>query len=182
MAGLLFLLALGFAGFAASGFDTDKALDLLIGDSSFTGRDELWAFARHEIGKRPWLGHGYGAFWDVGLANDPIGKLEPGSWLGDTEVGVINQAHNGYLDLALNVGVPATVLAGLSIFAAMLREIAGAHASLADGRTRAAHGAFAALLFAYLLHNTTEATLFLRGAPFWNLIVVTLFAPPCRRI
>lgn len=177
LAALLLSFVIAFALFAAIGFNTDRALDILIGNSSFTGRDELWAFARQEIGKRPWGGHGYGAFWDVGLANDPIAKLEPGTWLGDTDVGIINQAHNGYLDLALNVGVPATVMAGLAVFFAMVRALARAHAQGADRRERAAHGAFAALLLAFLIHNTTEATLFLRGAPLWSLILVVMLAP-----
>ncbi len=177
LAVLLLSLVVAFALFAATGFNTDRVLDILIGDSSFTGRDELWAFARQEIGNRPWGGHGYGAFWDVGPANDPIAKLEPGTWLGDTEVGIINQAHNGYLDLALNVGVPATVIAGLAVFFAMIRALARAHAQGVDCRARAAHGAFAALLLAFLIHNTTEATLFLRGAPLWSLMVVVMLAP-----
>jgi O-antigen ligase len=177
LAGLIFAFVIAATLFAASGFDTDRALDLLIGDSSFTGRAELWAFARAEIAKHFWLGHGYGAFWDVGPINDPIAKLEPGTWLGDSEVGLINQAHNGYLDLALNIGVPATALAGLTVFAAMMGALARAHAPRLDRQARAAHGAFAALMLAFLLHNTTEATLFLRGAPFWATIVVVLLAP-----
>ena len=180
LAGLIFAFVAAAAMFAASGFDTDRALDLLIGDSSFTGRAELWAFARAEIAKHPWFGHGYGAFWDVGPINDPIAKLEPGTWLGDSEVGLINQAHNGYLDLALNIGIPATALAGLTVFAAMIGELVRAHAPRLDRPSRAAHGAFAALLLAFLLHNTTEATLFLRGAPFWATIVVVMLAPRAR--
>ncbi len=177
IAGTLLASLTLFGLFAASGFDAGRALDILIGDSTFTGRDQLWAFASNHIALRPWGGHGYGAYWDVGLANDPIAKLDPGAWLGDSEVGVINQAHNGYLDLALNIGVPATILAGLTVLAAMLRALARAHRPELDRRARAAHGAFAALSFAFLLHNLTEATLFLRGAPLWALIVVVLFAP-----
>ncbi len=177
IAGFLVALGLGFAGFAATGFDTTRALDATVGDSSFTGRDELWAYAHREIDKRPWGGHGYGAFWDVGLANDPIAKLEPGTWLGDSEVGIINQAHNGYLDLSLNVGRPATYLATLAIMFALLRALFRAHQPGADRQTRAAHAAFAGLLFAFLIHNTTEATLFLRGAPLWSLMVVVMLAP-----
>lgn len=177
LAGFLVALGLGFALFAAVGFDTTRALDATLGDASFTGRDELWAFAHAEIDKRPWGGHGYGAFWDVGQANDPIAKLEPGTWLGDAEIGLINQAHDGYLDLALNVGKPAACLAGVAVLFAMLRALFRAHQPGVDRQTRAAHGAFAALLFAFLIHNTTEATLFLRGAPLWSLMIVVMLAP-----
>ena len=40
---------------------------------------------------------------------------------------------------------------------------------------RAAYGAFATILILNLLHNQTEATLFMRGTPFWNIAVLALF-------
>ena len=184
------LLALGigsiaFAGaalaFALSGFDVGLALDLLVGDASFTGRDELWAFAWNHVLERPWLGHGYGAFWDVGVVDDPIAKLEPGTWLGDTEVGTINQAHNGYLELALHVGIPATIAATLVVVRSALRAARSAFAPELSRGDRAAHAGMAAILFVYLLHNLTEATLFMRGSPFWALAALALLSPAARR-
>jgi O-antigen ligase len=175
LSGLLALAAIGIGLFAAIDFDFNQAFDILLGDSSFTGRDEIWGFAWRNILDRPWLGHGYGAFWDVGLINDPIAKLDKGTWLGDVEVGVINEAHNGYLELCLHVGIPATVVAALIViviaFFAAHRAIAG-HAPRAD---RAAMGAMAAILFLYLVHNYTEATFFMRGSPLSNLATLALF-------
>ena len=175
LAGLFALAAIAIGLFAAIDFNFNRAFDILLGDSSFTGRDEIWSFAWRNILERPWLGHGYGAFWDVGLINDPIAKLDNGTWLGDVEVGVINEAHNGYLELSLHVGIPATVVAGLIVvfiaFFAAHRAIAG-RAPRAD---RAAVGAMAAILFLYLVHNYTEATFFMRGSPLSNLATIALF-------
>ena len=66
LAGLAALLA-GFVGLVAvSDFDLQRILGAFVADTSFTGRDELWGFAWRSALERPWLGHGYGAFWDVG--------------------------------------------------------------------------------------------------------------------
>ena len=107
------------ASSAVSDFDVQRVLGAFVADTSFTGRDELWGFAWRSALERPWLGHGYGAFWDVGAVNDPLVKLEPGTWLGDVKVGIINQAHDGYLELFLHIGIPMTLVAVASVFVAL---------------------------------------------------------------
>ncbi len=173
------VLATVFGGlFAASGFNLSAALNATTGDATLTGRDELWAFARGRIAERPWLGYGYGAFWDVGPINDPLAKLEPGTWLADVEVGTINQAHNGYLELCLHLGVPATAFATLTI---LFGAVAALSAAMKRGHSlpdRSAFAAIAAILLIYLFHNLTEATLYMRGSAFWSLVSLALFAMP----
>ncbi len=46
-------------------------------DASFTGRTQIWDFAASEIARRPWTGYGFGSFWDVGEANDPLLRAPP---------------------------------------------------------------------------------------------------------
>lgn len=180
---VLLMIALGLAaltamlGYAALfDFNLDALLTATLGDASFTGRDELWAFALRSAKERFWLGHGYGAFWDVGLAADPLQRLEPGTWLGDVEIGTINQAHNGYLELWLHVGLPATILATLIVIGGVVSGTAQAIAGPLKRPARAAIGFMAMLLFLYLLHNLTEATLFMRGTVLSNVAVLCLFA------
>ena len=168
------LLAALFSTFAAIDFDLAKAVELVFTDASFTGRDELWAFAHKAASQRPWLGHGYGAFWDVGLVNDPLAKLEPGTWLADVPVGTINQAHNGYLELWLHLGLPATIVATLIVMQGLVSAAWRAIASSGSRQARAMLGGLATLLFLYLFHNFTEATLFMRGSVFFNVIMVAL--------
>ena len=63
LAALAALLA-GLVGLiAVSDFDFQRVLSAFVTDTSFTGRDELWGFAWRSALERPWLGHGYGAFW-----------------------------------------------------------------------------------------------------------------------
>ncbi len=163
------------ASFAAVDFDAHHALKVVMSDTSFTGRDQLWAFALDEAQKRYWWGHGYGAFWDVGYANDPILRVETGSWLASTEVGVINQAHNGYLELWLELGLPVTIVATVTLLKAI--GVGGYRAIFGGGsrQDRAAVGALAMLLLLHVLHNFTEATLFMRGMAFSSVVALALF-------
>lgn len=174
LGGLVLALA-GLIGFAmVHDFEGQAMLEALVSDPTFTGRDELWAFAWRSALQAPWFGHGYGAFWDVGAVNDPLVKLEPGTWLGDVDVGVINQAHDGYLELFLHVGLPMTFAAVLG-FAAALFRIAGRAVTGRSAGVQAAYAMMAMLLFLNLLHNFTEASLLMRGAPFCSVVLLMCF-------
>jgi len=176
LAGLAALVA-GFVGLVAvSDFDVQRILGAFVADTSFTGRDELWGFAWRSALERPWLGHGYGAFWDVGATNDPLVKLEPGTWLGDVKVGIINQAHDGYLELFLHIGIPMTLVAVASVFVALGAATRRAITTRGGAGVQAAYAMMALVLLLYLLHNLTEATLMMRGAPFANLALLLCFA------
>ncbi|NVN87186.1 MAG: O-antigen ligase family protein [Rhodopseudomonas sp.] len=176
---ILTTLMLGVAGllilFIVNDFDPMRLVGLFVGDTSFTGRDELWAFAWRKASERIWLGHGYGAFWDVGLVNDPLTRLDPGTWLGDVEKGIINQAHNGYLELWLQIGLPATCVVAIAIAARISSTTRMAIESAPATDTRATYAAIALILFIHLVHNLTEATLFLRGNQFSVLVLILLF-------
>ena len=114
------------------------------------------------------------AYWDVGMANDPLIRAEAGSWLAAVETGVINQAHHGYLELWLHVGLPMTVFA--TVFVAQRALFGGFRALFGAGsvESRVFLGALAALLLIFLLHNLTEASLFMRGEIFSNFAVFSM--------
>lgn len=171
-AGVAATVALGLAAAGATlaagvaNWGWGEVLNLTVGDPTFSLRTDIWRFVSDEIAARPLLGAGYGAFWDVGAADDPLNRAQGGSWLSQVEGGVINQAHNGYLDLALQIGVPGAALAGLVAFG----WICAALGRVASEDTRAAERG--ALLFCFLaltefmLHNMMEASLFARTVPF----------------
>lgn len=81
------------------------------GDSTFTGRTDLWDFALAAIAERPLTGYGYQSFW--GVEGAPQASL-PDGFLRRTP-----HAHNGYLDLALQGG-----LIGLALFGLLLVMVA----------------------------------------------------------
>lgn len=99
---LLALLLL--AGLAATVFlqsRTDAIFALVGRDSSLTGRVPLWQHSADAVLQRPLLGAGWDAFWP-GTGGDYIRSLV--HW--DAP-----HAHNGFLEISLNIG-----LIGLVIF------------------------------------------------------------------
>jgi O-antigen ligase len=81
-------------------------LDLLLTDSTFTGRDDVWRFAADHLVQRPITGFGFASFW--GTPEVVYGMGGYALWAANAP-----HAHNGYLDLALTVGIPGTVLVTL---------------------------------------------------------------------
>jgi O-antigen ligase len=71
--------------------------------SDLSGRTRIWEAVLVAIAKRPLLGYGYGGFWN---------QLEGESFNVISAVGFsLNHAHNGYLNLMLQLGI-----AGLAMF------------------------------------------------------------------
>lgn len=71
---------------------------------TLTGRTEIWDFAAGEIERRPLTGYGYevaGAILDSRYF--PL-------WWGPWDEGPHSSLHNGYIDRAIGVGLPATLL------------------------------------------------------------------------
>ena len=85
---------------------TRNLLDMFLTDSTFTGRTEVWQFAVDHMLERPITGYGFSAFWGTpevvyGMGGNTIWANTAG------------HAHNGYLDLALTIGIPGSALATL---------------------------------------------------------------------
>lgn len=113
------MIALGglFAGVMA--FAPDLFFGLLGKDSSLTGRTDIWAAVLRQVEHRPLVGYGFGAVW-----TDPWGP----AWFIRHEVKwEAPTAHNGWLDVLLQLGavglalcavhfLASTVAAGLRLF------------------------------------------------------------------
>jgi O-antigen ligase len=79
-------------------------LDMILADSSFTGRTDIWQFALEHVAQRPITGYGFAAFW--GTKEVVYGMGGNAVWANGAA-----HAHNAYLNLALTVGIPGSVLA-----------------------------------------------------------------------
>lgn len=80
----------------------EELLALLGRDATLTDRTLIWELLIEFAQERPWLGRGYGAFWF-----SDVSVLFADRW------GALDHAHNGYMDLWLElgyVGVAAFVL------------------------------------------------------------------------
>lgn len=84
-----------------------EVLDALGKDPSLTGRTEIWASLMRKVADRPWTGYGYGAFWGR------EGESVPADWVRKETGWTVPSAHNGWIDLLVQLGWPGTVLVGL---------------------------------------------------------------------
>lgn len=87
----------------------------LASDPTYTGRTEIWAFALDNIAKRPVTGFGYGAFWESVFYG---GGGDATTW-----VNRATDSHNGYLNIALETGLPGLVLTVWWLVLAPLRDL-----------------------------------------------------------
>jgi O-antigen ligase len=81
-----------------------RLLNLILTDATFTGRTEVWEFVLDHIRQRPITGYGFATFWGTSEVVYGMGGYEV--W-----ANAAGHAHNGYLDLAVTIGIPGGVLA-----------------------------------------------------------------------
>jgi O-antigen ligase len=82
---------------------SELAITSLGRESDLTGRSTVWEYVI-DLANNPIIGSGYEIFW----AGERMAKM----W---QEFGVILQAHNGYIDVYLNVGIIGLMLLLISI-------------------------------------------------------------------
>jgi O-antigen ligase len=155
----LLLVAAPLAALVAVGADAlaSASLSALGKDASLTGRSEIWPVVLRALEGRMALGGGYGAGWETLAANEVYKALGR----------VIGHAHNGYLNLMVDVGV-----VGLAAAAATLLVYAGRlYAALSRGRSpELVLVAFATLLF-IVAGNWVASFLMKHNSLFWVMLV-----------
>ncbi len=87
-------------------------LEALGKDPSLTGRTDIWAALMRRVDERPMTGYGYGAFWERTSPQADFIRLETG-W-------DVPSAHNGWIDLLVQVGWPGAIIVGCVIALATL--------------------------------------------------------------
>jgi exopolysaccharide production protein ExoQ len=128
---------------------------------TLSGRTGLWLVLLEAFRHRPWLGYGYNAFW-VGWGGESAEVWSAVGW--DPA-----HAHNGFLDLALQLGAIG-VLTFLAGFALALLQ-----AFRALRRTDSGPGIWPlAYLVFFFLFNLTESPLLRYDSLFWGLYVTTV--------
>lgn len=128
-------------------------------DPSLTGRTEIWAAVQRASDQRPLLGYGFSAFWDI--ASKPAMAIrEQLGW-------VVPTAHNGWLDLKIQLGQIGVALFATVFGAAVLAAIAR------GGRLR--DGYFAILFLAvYGLTIMSESFILAHNSLPWVLAVAAM--------
>jgi len=158
----LFVLAILVIGGLVAGVACAHWHDLLtfLGrNATLSGRTVLWQLIWDMIQQRPWLGYGYSAFW-LGWDGQSASVWNALHWSPP-------HAHNGYLDLWLELG-----LVGVALFAlSLLDNLRKAFVLALNERNILA--IFPFLFFAFItLYNGAESTIMVRNSIFWVLYVV----------
>ena len=130
-------------------------------DSSLTGRTVIWN-AVLQVDKNPILGTGFESFW-TGSRLDRIWEIinEPG----------IQEAHNGYLEVYLNLGAVGVALLVVLIVAGYRNAIAVFRQDRDLGRIQLGY------FVAGVVYSLTEAG-FRMMSPVWIAFLLTLVVVP----
>ncbi|MBE7217625.1 MAG: O-antigen ligase family protein [Caulobacteraceae bacterium] len=128
-------------------------------DPTLTGRTDIWAAVGRRIAEQPLAGYGYGAFWERYSIPARLIRKETG-W-------AVPSAHNGWLDLLLQLGWIGAGLfalaAGLALVALLLRA----------PRTR--DGGFALVyLVLFLMQTLSESVIEEPNTLAWALVVAVI--------
>lgn len=147
-------------------FDAGALLEALGKDPTLTGRTEIWESLMRRVDERPWTGYGYSAFWGIDSVPANQVRQETG-WL-------VPSAHNGWIDLLVELGWPGAVLVGTLMTSAILGSL------LRLGRDGVAEGWFSlGYLAVFALLSTSESVLMTHQALPWVLFLCILTRAVC---
>lgn len=136
-------------------------------DATFTGRTSIWSFALEKLSQRPWTGFGFESFWSSPISVDAANPYYLG-W----DVRDIVHGHNGYLDIAMTMGLPALMCAILVLIILPLFDYLRCLPSrenilLADF--------FLMVVFFCTLSAHLESFFFRRIDPAWLILMLSAF-------
>jgi O-antigen ligase len=153
-------LAVAAAGAAA--LLTFRYVAPLLGrDTTLSGRTVIWTQVRLFIVRRPWFGYGYDAFWR--------GMQGPSFQISAAAHFIVAHAHNGFLEIVLELGAAGFVLFVLS----WLRGWLALWPLWLRGSTRRIAWPLV-LLVLIALYDLDENTLLIYNGLFWILYVSAL--------
>ncbi|CAN5382099.1 O-antigen ligase [soil metagenome] len=130
-------------------------------DPSLTGRTDIWVALMREVNLRPLTGFGYQAFW----GRDSI----PAAWIRAETQWPVPSAHNGWIDLLIQLGWPGAISVGLTVliaFVASLVRIPGA--GMREGYWGIAYFAV------FLMLSLSESILLTNANLPWTLLLAIL--------
>ncbi|NMF61501.1 O-antigen ligase family protein [Brasilonema octagenarum] len=142
-------------------------VELLTGlgrDATFTGRTPIWTYALGRLMERPLLGYGRGAFW---APKSPY-AIEAGQALGTGWVAP--HGHNGFLDIALDLGLIGFLLFLTIYFTAFVRALKQGYA------TKNLEYLWPLAYLTFLSINNVTESILLRGENvYWTLFITVAF-------
>lgn len=130
-------------------------------DPSLTGRTDIWVSLMRRVGEHPWTGYGYQAFWGRESVPAAFVRQETG-W-------PVPSAHNGWIDLLIQLGWPGAVLVGMTVAIATIASII----RIPTVGTREGYFGIAYLAI-FLLLSLSESVLLTNANLPWTLLLAIL--------
>lgn len=168
---LLIVAALaGFFSFTIGTLFFPPIRELLLqmgADATFTGRTSIWQFGLEKLSETPWRGYGLESFWEAAV----VRQAENPYYL-DWDVRGIVHAHNGYLDIAIAMGVPALICAIVVLLVLPLVD----YVRTLKKRENIFLSDFLMMCLTFSLMNAfLESFFFRRADPVWLIVVTACF-------
>jgi O-antigen ligase len=136
------------------------------GDVTYTGRVTLWEFGGEMLARHPWLGYGYDSFWGSRMLLDTDNPFDR-PW----DIRDIVHGHDGYLDIALTMGVPAVCVAVFTFLIEPLRD----YLRIPHLKENIYLGDFFLMVLLFTALNAfLESFFFRRADPVWLFLVTAV--------
>ena len=130
--------------------------------TAFTGRTKIWKMLYQYISDHPFLGSGYGSFWNIG-ASSPVFHYA------SDEVTQVPYGHNGFLDIAAQLGIPGLIMVIIVAVVIPFRKL------LNSPFLTGSRGAMLVALFLFCIcYNFTESALFYPDSVVWVMLMITM--------
>lgn len=170
LAMILVAVAFVITGLATAGFVFIEPINRLGNELfpglDYTGRTSLWAFSGEMIAKHPWFGYGYLSFWGAPIVREQDVFFDA-AW--DIRGSV--HGHEGYLDLAVQMGLPALMVAVMTFVVAPMRDFM----RIPLYKENIYLGDFFMMIVQFTTLNAFLESFFLRRAdPVWMFLVIGL--------
>ncbi|WP_253958416.1 O-antigen ligase family protein [Rhizobium sp. WYJ-E13] len=157
---LLFCILLGLLGSLAY-LGVAEAIASAFGkDLTFSGRSNIWDQLLPLVYERPFLGYGFSTFRQPDIVKEYVHVTFEAK-----------STHNSYLELALSIGVPATVLWTVYVLSRVYLKTVMTQSTI---QMRAAQSKEAVILFLIAIGGLTEAAMMLSPSLVWPIMVASL--------
>jgi len=144
-----------------------RIVESLVSDPTFTGRTSIWRFALEKLAERPWTGYGFESFWST-----PTVLQAANPYYLDWDVRGIVHGHDGYLDIAVTMGIPALVCAVIVIILMPLVD----YVRCRRNRENVLLADFFMMILTFSTLNAfLESFFFRRVDPVWLMLVLAIF-------
>jgi O-antigen ligase len=135
--------------------------------ATYTGRTELWKFAFGNLADRPWTGFGFESFWFTPFVREGEKDISL-----DWDIRGAVHGHNGYVDIALTMGIPALCAALMALIIMPLAD----YARVQKTRENVLMADLFLMIFTFSALNAfLESFFFRRADPVWLLFLMAVF-------